>query len=492
MKVALFVTLFALVFGSSRAANPGLKLAVTQDAITYFKDLFMPYVVEAVLNANISTIEQEVSTPIGTVIFTIDNFKINSLEPGKVNIGFEAPHNIKIALDDASMTASLDWKYREKIWPHPGDSGSGDITAKKISLEAVLEVTVNATDGRPIVTAPRIRFKIGKMSIKLHGGASWLYNIFITVFKSTIVDNIEKAVISVFDHLVDTTLADMLRDIPLTIALTKDIGIDYALAADPVVNSEHTLVVSSQAEFYPVSLGPGHSSLAPPVAMPDHATGVTKMFEILLSEYTFNTFAFSATKTGLIDFRVTKEQADANTTYFFSTDFFSFYAPGMVSKYGKDKEISYHFTAQSVPIFDISPKGFTILVPLALTVDVNPGAIPTHPIWEEAFSLAVDASARGNIDIVDNNIVGTLELANASYVLRSTEVGEVQVKSLGLVVDFVVKELVKMLNVYAAKGFPIPSIKGLSFVDPVIEWKNKFVAIATSGKYVMPTKYLKH
>ena len=85
----------------------------------------------------------------------------------------------------------MNWHYREDSWPHISDSGSADIGVSGVSV--VVNIHGFQSNQRPQVTVLSDGVNIGDLSIHLHGGASWLYQIFVNIFKGQIKDSIQKA-----------------------------------------------------------------------------------------------------------------------------------------------------------------------------------------------------------------------------------------------------------------------------------------------------------
>lgn len=479
----------ALVLGVSCGADTGLKMGVNEAAVSYMTDTVLPVVLEAVQKVDISDISTEVSTPVGMVDMNVTDIKIESLSAGKITVKFVSPYNVKATMSGALMKATLGWAYREHAWPHTTDKGTGTITAKKVSATITMEIRMNATDGRPIVRAPKIKFKIGSLKIKLHGGASWLYNIFISVLKPIIVSNIDKAVKRELKYLLNTFVNEEFARFPVQIPLGLGIGFAYAMTADPTVASA-SLVFPSQGEFYPLETGPGHSGHTP-VVLPDHATSKVNMFELIFSEFSAQTLGYSAFKAGAFEQRLTKEDAAAvpAASVLFTTDVYAVYAPRMLTKFGRGKETSLRFSAFREPLVDFTESGFDVTFPLIVTIDVNntkKGANVTGD-WEEAFALMVTANTKGDIGFDNNTLRGKIAITNTTIALHSSNVGAVNVKGLSSTIHIALDVAQTFVNKALANGIPIPAFHGLTFVDPIIEWYDKYVAVSSSGKYVPPT-----
>ena len=74
-----------------------------------------------------------------------------------------------------SIDLQCNWHYRKDHWPHVSDGGSADISIGSSTITATM--ALSNSNGKPAVTASGCAIQIGSFSLKLHGGASWLYNL---------------------------------------------------------------------------------------------------------------------------------------------------------------------------------------------------------------------------------------------------------------------------------------------------------------------------
>lgn len=490
MKLSLITATLAVLasLSSCEKIDPGLKFSVNQGALDYVTETILPVVLQELQKVEIESITTDVSTPIGTVVLEVTDIKFTDLNAGTIDVSFVSPHSIKATVSGASASVTFGWRYRQKIWPHTSDRGTGEATARKVSALVSMEVRTNSTDGRPIVRAPRIKFKIGKLKVKLHGGASWLYNIFITVLKPFIVGNIDKAVKNELRYLLNVFVNDELARFPVQIPLGLGIGIAYRLTADPTVTHDRSLVVPSQAEFFPLELGTGHSGHAP-AKLPDRGTSRVNMFEFVFSAFTLQTLGFSAYKARALEQRLTKEKAAGipGAGVLFTTDVYAVYAPRMLTKYGRGKEVSLRFSALREPEVSLIRSGFNVTFPMVIHVDVRVvDKAANTSRWEEAFAITAFANAHGSVGFENNTLHGKVTLVNSTIGLYSSNVGAVNVRGLSSTIHLALDVAQTIVNRILHNGVPVPSVQGLTFVDPIIEWYNDYFAISTSGKYVPP------
>lgn len=70
-------------------------------------------------------------------------------------------------------------------------------------------------NGVPVVKSSGCAISIGGFSLKLHGGASWLYNLLLKLFQHQIENAVEKAIDSTACSTIETALNKALASLPL-------------------------------------------------------------------------------------------------------------------------------------------------------------------------------------------------------------------------------------------------------------------------------------
>lgn len=89
------------------------------------------------------------------------------------------------------------------------------------------------SNGVPIVKSSGCAINIGGFSLKLHGGASWLYNLLLKLFRKQIEDAVQKAIDSTACSTIENSLNKALASLPLKEPVrTKEL----------VIVESHTLV----------------------------------------------------------------------------------------------------------------------------------------------------------------------------------------------------------------------------------------------------------
>lgn len=83
----------------------------------------------------------------------------------------------------------------------------------------------------------------------MSGGASWLYNLFISAFEGDIADAIQSALESALTTSLAAEANQALQTLPLTEVITGQVAINYQLVGNPVFASSY-LAIPSAGFFY--------------------------------------------------------------------------------------------------------------------------------------------------------------------------------------------------------------------------------------------------
>ena len=74
-------------------------------------------------------------------------------------------------------------------WPNVEDQGKAEI---QVSFDVQVDLTFSLNNLKPDIKIKGAKVDIKKFDVKLSGGASWLYNTIIGIFKKPIQDALKK------------------------------------------------------------------------------------------------------------------------------------------------------------------------------------------------------------------------------------------------------------------------------------------------------------
>lgn len=482
VSLILLATILAVATANT-GDKVGVKVTVSEAALGYLKDQMMPVAEAKALAAQIGDMEARASVPVvGKVDMKIRDMKLNRLHVSNSTIELIAPDTLAVGFTGLDLDVTLRWHYREVKWPHVADSGRGEGKTTRASGRVVFAIGTDA-QGRPTAKIRECGLGLKDLSLKLHGGASWLYNAVISLFHGKIVRAIDGAVCGALTGDVQALLDKMLAQIPVQEPLGRYFAIDYSLAnpGGIVMTAAHELVASSQGEFYPQGGSPGKAPGAP-AAMPDSVARA--MFQIFISSFSAQSLGYVAASQGLVRRDFTKDQAPLMAQAFFTTDFYAQYAPGLVAKYGAGQEVELHFEMHSTPSVAFSARDKAIVrAGVEMTVRARPAA---GAAFEDAFTVLLMATCVGSAKVENTVISGELADANATASLVQSQVGDVDLNGFNDLITFALSMATTAVNEILAKGAPLPSMQGLDFVNPTVLYRDGYIVVTTDIKFTPP------
>lgn len=181
-----------------------------------------------------------------------------------------------------------------------------------------LPLVLGEQNGHPTIVAVNPSVTLNNFKIKDHGGASWLYNLLLGLFKGAIrkqaQQGIEHAVVTTVNQL----LAHALSSLNLKIPIDKFGTLDLSLASSPV-ETDSVISFAGKGQFEAVGYPP--APLTPTTVLPDSLSSTT-MLQLFFSEYASNTALYMADKAGLLDTSFGNQNLPASSPFTLNTSYF--------------------------------------------------------------------------------------------------------------------------------------------------------------------------
>lgn len=472
--------------GKNSGEKVGVKVSVSQQALNYIMTEMIPRAEAMALAVDIPDMTAEHNVPaIGPVDVSLKNIKLNRLSVGNASIDLNAGNAVTVAVIGLNLDITLDWHYGEKKWPHIGDSGTGEASTTRASGKITV-VLGSDTTGHPTAKFATCGLDMSSLSIKLHGGASWLYDAVITLFHKPLVSLLDKSICNIVTTKVQDRLSKYMAAIPVEHAVGSHFAVDYSLA-DPngiVVSPENYVVGSVQGEFFPKGGQPGKAPWKT-VKMPDSV--VNKEFQIFITDFAIESLGYTAVTTGLAEYLVTKDKVPAFAKDFFVTDFYSQYAPGIIDKFGAGDEVAVFLALHQTPDVIFSKAGgIDVKAGVEMTLRAKN---TTTGAFADAASILVSCVADGDAKVADGMITGELTNLQASATLVQTQIGPVDIDGINDFIQFCISMGLDYINNILATGAPLPTIPGLQFLDPSIIYADDYIVVATNVNFTLPSKF---
>jgi len=380
-----------------------------------------------------------------------------------------------VTLTGINLEANFNWHYTAAIL---SDSGSGTASTDHASGTIVVNLGVSPSGG-PTATFGDCRFDMSDVSLSLSGGASWLYNAMISLFRDQAVGSVADGVCQTVHGSIQEQLNSQLASIPLQKDIDDNLSIDYSLNVNNglFISPDQLLVAGVAGEFYPKGGKPGYAP-GNPGQMPNSIC--SRQYQIFVSSWTVETLGFAAIQAGLCQITITKEDVPTLTQPLFKTDFYAFSAPGIIKKFGLGTEVEWYIAMNHTPTVNFNEVDpISAEAGIYMTIRAKNG-----DQFEDAFTILIDITAVANASMLTNDaITAKIRNATATTSVVSSEVGPVDVTLFGELVKVASILITDAANILLGEGIPLPTMKGLTFKDPELRYGDGYMAVATEIDY---------
>ncbi|XP_051528278.1 bactericidal permeability-increasing protein-like isoform X2 [Myxocyprinus asiaticus] len=214
--------------------NAGVKVKLTQTGLEYSRQIGIASIQQKLRTIKLPDISgTETVHPIGKVQYSFTGMQIVNLGLPQSALGLVSGTGISLSINNAFINLHGNWrvKYLRII----KDSGSFDLAVSELTISTTIAVMSDDT-GRPSVSMTNCAATVGKVSIKFHGGASWLYNLFSSFIKKALHNALQKQICP----LVEDSIADMnphLKTLNVLAKVDNYAEIEYSMVASPVISN---------------------------------------------------------------------------------------------------------------------------------------------------------------------------------------------------------------------------------------------------------------
>ena len=388
---------------------------------------------------------------------------------------------INWSISNSKIQMTGNWDYTlTVIGIKSSDSGTLDAKADDVSLSVSFTLGEDA-DGHPTIASTDCSCHIGLLTVEDYGHASWFYNILLKVFAGLIRLDVERLVCIEARHAIDLDADEALKTFQLQTVIEKNWLLDYRLVAAPAFGAGY-VESFHKGEFFSVA----DKSEAPfsPSPVPSPAW-TPRMMTIWLSDYVANTAGYALFEHGALEFNISKDDVPPEYRKLFDTT-----CPSSEICIGR---LIPHLAIE-YPNASVVLRAGAVAPP---TVDVNAtGAFgdlegsgdyyvrlsdDRSPVY--VFRTAVSIRAELEVSIDGQAIkVKAVSLRSNVTVVNST-IGPIPTFFTSVVVGILPKALIPLINRVGDKGFPLPNIKSVEYVNAMLVQEERNVCLMMDVKY---------
>ncbi|KAI9177211.1 hypothetical protein LWI28_012378 [Acer negundo] len=456
------------------------SVVISQKGLDFVKDLLITQAISSMIPLRLPKIEKTVKIPvIGNVHLVASNITIYNIN---VLSSYVKPGDsgVVIVASGATCNLSMNWSYKYSTWVlvpiQISDQGSASVQVE--GMEVGLTLGLENRKGTLKLSLEDCGCYVKDISIKLNGGASWLYQGMVDAFDEKIGSAVENAITKKLKEGI-LKLDSFLQALPKDVPVDDHASLNVTFVDNPVLSNSsigfdiNGLFTASENFLFPYHL----KNLQPSVLCPDQS----KMLGISLDEAVFNSASVLYYDAEFMQWIVDKlpDQSLLNTAGW------RFIIPQLYKKYPKD-DMNLNISLSSPPVIRISEHNIDAIVYADLIIDVLE-ADKVIPVV--CISLVIHGS--GSVKILGNKLGGSVKLNDFTMSLKWSQIGNLHMNIIQPIMWTAIQTVfLPYVNAHLGQGFPLPIIHGFTLKHGEIICSNSGITICSDVKYT-PSRMVK-
>ncbi|XP_009365155.2 putative BPI/LBP family protein At1g04970 [Pyrus x bretschneideri] len=457
------------------------SVVISQKGLDFLKDLLVTQAVSSIIPLQLPKISKSKRIPfLGNVNMVLSNITIYGIDVGPSHFEL-GDDGIAIIASGVTCNLSMNWHYSYSTWIAPvvvSDEGRASIQVE--GLEVGLSLGLGIEEGTLKLTLNDCGCYVKEISIKLDGGASWLYQGMIDAFEEQIGSAVET---SMTKELKDGVLKldSFMQALPKEVPLDDNTALNMTFVNDPVLsNSSIGFEINglfgrrnaSVSEYHNKdSLSEYRNKDAQPLVS---CSDPSKMLGISLDEAVFNSVAAAYFNAEFMQWIVDKIPDQS----FLNTAGWRFIIPQLYKKY-PNHDMDLNISLYSPPVVRISEHNIDATIYSDLIIDVleEDRVIPVACI-----SLVIRGS--GSVKISGNNLAGSVKLNDFSMSLKWSNIGNLRLYLVQPVMWTIIQTVfLPYVNSHLGKGFPLPIVHGFTLQNAELVCSSSRVMVCSDVIY---------
>ncbi|WCJ33008.1 lipid-binding serum glycoprotein family protein [Euphorbia peplus] len=453
----LLSTLVVLIPAGSHEESH-ISVVLNNNGIELAKDLLIKKAVSSILPLHISDIERYVKIKfIGRVHVLLSNITLYNLHVPSSSVQ-TAHKGISVIASGATADLTMNWKYDYKNWVVE-ISDRGDASLQVNDMEIWGSVNLNEEDGSLKLSMLDRGCRLKDISIKMDGGASWLYQVLVDAFEGPIGTAIQKAISNKIEKGVQK-LDSRLQSLPKRVPIDHVSAMNVAFMDDPLfTNSSVKLDIDGLFAALDNVLVPNYYYYNTVMQASDNTLICpSKMIGVLLHEDVFNSASLVYFNAGHMHWTVDRfpNQSLLNTATW------RFLYPQLYKQYPND-DMSLKISLTSPPVVKITKE-----IDATIYLDVTVNVLDANEVIP-VVSVSLVISTSGSPGILRNKLAGFVKLKHLKVSRKWSNIGGMHLLE-PIALAVVETEIIPYLNYRLVKGFYIPVLSGFVLKNPEIHY----------------------
>lgn len=460
----LLVFLFVLKLASSNELNPGLRVAVSNDALTKVQEHYLPSIISKLKEIPIQDIHfAEHIDFVGNVSLDLTEMKlsIEDISPEQLTVTFNSEEKL-ILINLKSTSAKIQFHYALKSGFYNKDS-NGTIKISNLGLEIPTTTYMLENRLNPKKFGPGLKIKdivLSDFDIDIEfqdlGGLEKIIKFFIgnlsgvikqiveAVYKTQIIEGVNSAIEMGLGSI------GLVQPIPGT-----DLTVDYSITEEPQLLMD-SLEMSFTAQIW-VS-GRRSNSTGSELPHTDAKTGAT----VYLNHNLLDDLLYGLYKEELLNATIYYETLmDPKTkTSRLNTTTFNTYLIQMKKYYKDELPCDLKCGANSIPVIGITEGEVKTGLEMDCTLIVRVNSTYNESAFSGIFGLSGDADFK----VEKGVLLGKLkDLSLDKAQIYQTNIGEIPTATLKFIFNLLEPVIISQINsAYLKEGIKLPTIGDIS------------------------------
>uniref|UniRef100_A0A667YN55 Bactericidal permeability-increasing protein n=1 Tax=Myripristis murdjan TaxID=586833 RepID=A0A667YN55_9TELE len=405
------------------STSPGVKVKITEKGLEYGKIgmVTLQQKLKAIKVPDISGTQKV--APIGKVRYSLSKMQIMNLGLPKSALTLAPGTGVSLSISNAFINLHGNWKV--KYMNFIKDSGSFDLSVNGLTITTSISVKSDET-GRPVVNSVNCGATVGSAKIKFHGGARSMWN------KRPHIVHVCSNMLQICPLVADaiSELNPHLKTLNVLAKVDKLAEIEYSMVSSPVI-SKSSIDLSLKGEFYNIGQHQEPPFSPKPFPMPPQ---VNNMLYIGVSTFTINSAAFVYNKAGALSLFITDDMIPPSSPIRLNTRTFGAFIPQIAKRF---PGLMMKLLVKTVKDPGITLEGNNVTVQTTSTVTAY--AIQPNSTLTPLFILNVDISVSARMYLTEMRLAGAVALNTMDMNLRTSYVGDFQVRPLQNIFQIVLK-----------------------------------------------------
>ncbi|GAB2230002.1 hypothetical protein Droror1_Dr00014258 [Drosera rotundifolia] len=450
-----------------------ISVSISDKGLVFVKDLLIDKAVSALTPLQLPDIEKNVKIPVvGKVHIVLSDIVIYHIdvESSYVESGEDG---FVIAASGATGNMSMSWKYSYKPWLVPIEvSDKGEASVLVEGMEVALLASLKSQEGKLNLSVVECGCSIEDVTIKVDGGASWLYQGLVEAFSHNIESAVENAITKKINQGI-SKIDSLLQSLPQDIRVDDTASLNVTFIRDPIFDDSFVdfeingLFVGTEKALR----SKHHNVISEALAS---CQGPAKMVAISLHENVLNSASLVYFRAGEMQWTLSKipDHPILNTADWRED------VPQLYEQF-PDDEMTLNVSVSSYPVLKVSGDTLDTIIYSDVTIDVLEVGEATSVacIW-----LVITAS--GSVEMSGNNLTGSIKLDNISLSSKWSSVGDLPLHLIEPVIASVLDGyLMPRLNSHLKHGFPLPVIHGIELQNPDIFLSDARITVCSDAAF---------